>query len=145
MNEKEIQFFLMQLSYCNNYLEFGSGNSTLLVINNSTIKNIVSVEADFEFWNKLFENNNEIQIAIKTQRLTSLLINIGQTGEWSYPIDNSEYHNYPNYSSIPYNHNRTYDLVLIDGRFRVACALHCCLDLSEDTRVLIHDFTDRTQ
>jgi len=49
MNEQEIQFFNQQLCNCYNYLEFGSGNSTLLAIKTPSIRNIVSTEADLDF------------------------------------------------------------------------------------------------
>jgi hypothetical protein len=35
------------------------------------------------------------------------------------------------------------DLVLIDGRFRVACALEAVLRCSPDTTLVIHDFWNR--
>jgi len=145
MHEEEKILFYNQLENCTNYLEFGSGESTISAVKQNNISSIVSVEADFEFWNKLVDANVELQAAIETYRLIPLTINIGKTGEWSYPLDSTEQHNYPNYSSIPFNFNRSYDLVLIDGRFRVACGLHCCLDLADDTTILIHDFPKRKQ
>ena len=34
-------------------------------------------------------------------------------------------------------------MILIDGRFRVACALNVLKHINRDTYVYIHDFTDR--
>jgi hypothetical protein len=38
---------------------------------------------------------------------------------------------------------RDLDIVLVDGRFRVACACQALLRCKEDTPVLFHDFWDR--
>jgi len=40
---------------------------------------------------------------------------------------------------------REVDLVLIDGRFRVACALSSILNCDNESRLLIHDFTEYPQ
>ena len=38
-----------------------------------------------------------------------------------------------------------YDLVFIDGRFRVACALQVIINCKQDVKIIIHDFNNRPQ
>jgi hypothetical protein len=50
-------------------------------------------------------------------------------------------HLWPNYSSADIG---TPDTILIDGRFRVACGLQCCIKHPNAT-ILMHDFTNRPE
>ena len=51
---------------------------------------------------------------------------------------------FPDYSKKVFkDFPKNYDLVLIDGRFRVACALQTILNTNDDVIILWHDFTDR--
>ena len=74
-------------------------------------------------------------------------VDIGPTGEWGYPKSNDQPHLFEKYSSdifylVP-AHNL--DLVLIDGRFRVACTLKSIMvcHANPGFRILIHDFWNR--
>ncbi|MSR21481.1 MAG: hypothetical protein EXR91_11015 [Gemmatimonadetes bacterium] len=82
---------------------------------------------------------------MSTGRLEFHVIDLGETSKLGYPIDESKNHLWPNYSlrvfSIPSNH----DLVLVAGRFRVACTLSSILSAPDDCRILVHDFWDRPQ
>jgi hypothetical protein len=80
---------------------------------------------------------------------------IGRTGEWGKPLDRANVDNWPNYFLTPWqrllSRNELPDLIYIDGRFRVACALHSLLMLRlkkrrvfpKKTKIMIHDFSGR--
>ena len=67
-------------------------------------------------------------------------INIGKTGEWGVPIENDKTFLFPSYSTRIFETYKDFDVVFIDGRFRVACALQVILNCNIDTKILIHDF-----
>ena len=133
-------------SYIDNskmYLEFGSGGTTFIAINSPKTK-VVSVESDPNWINYLM-SYNAISNAIEKQKLDIKYINIGKTKEWGYPINDELKENYPKYSNEIFNHikKEEIDLVLIDGRFRVACALATIMNCSKNTKIMIHDYTFR--
>lgn len=127
-----------------NYLEFGAGGSTFLALLHSNAK-ITTVESDLNWinfiktWNILKTNVNK--------RLNFCHVDIGKIIEWGYPQDiESNKNKLPNYSKIAFeNLNNTFDTVLVDGRFRVACVLQTILHCDKETTILIHDFFDRPQ
>lgn len=46
LSEKEQNFLIKHCKNCKNYLEFGSGGSTFLVLLQTDIKNVTSIESD---------------------------------------------------------------------------------------------------
>ena len=129
-----------------NYLEFGLGGSTLRAIQKSKAK-IYVVESDAEWINKMRE-----YLIIKyfeNRRLFIYPIDIGPTLRWGYPETNKYRDLFITYSSSIFNviDNNAIDLVLIDGRFRVACALKVILSCykNKKIKILVHDFWDRKQ
>ena len=69
-------------------------------------------------------------------------MDIGRTGQWGRPIDRNRQHLWPNYALCPYAQDFRPDVILIDGRFRVACALVAALQTSAPN-LWIHDYPDR--
>ncbi|MGC1630950.1 MAG: hypothetical protein WA749_02445, partial [Gelidibacter sp.] len=126
------------------YLEFGSGGSTLRALQKSKAK-IYSVESSLE-WIDYLSKHLIIRLA-KNKRLFFHLVNIGKTESWGYPVSNDSKNLFPNYSNSIFDllDSKKIDTVLIDGRFRVACALNVILNLSsnKNTIILIHDFWNR--
>lgn len=140
MTNNEIDLLQEEMSKCSNYLEFGSGNSTLMAAQTSTIEKITVVESDPVFWKELVNSNPVIKESVKLKRLRPLLVNIGPTKQWGYPVDDSCQNKWPLYASKAFKKDSSYDLILIDGRFRIACTFQSCLHVSPKTRILIHDF-----
>lgn len=112
-------FFKKHLKKCKFYLEYGSGNSTILA--NKLKKKYVSIEADKSFFNYL---KNEKKISdIK-------YVDIGPTKYFSFPIlpyflikkKINFYCNYFNFSFL--KKDKIPDLILIDGRYRVMTTLN---------------------
>ena len=65
-----------------------------------------------------------------------------ETGEtiWGSPADESKKTRWPQYSDEIFASSCSPDLVLVDGRFRVACAVKSFHRLTAGGRLLIHDY-----
>lgn len=120
------------LDQSTNYSEFGSGGSTLWADMTPSIQTIISVESDPDFRNN---------IQSQCERAKVYWANIGAVKDYGHPRDSSSRDLWPNYSSF---HIGTPDTVLIDGRFRVACALQVFMKYPDAT-VLFHDYTGRPE
>ena len=141
LTDNEKKFLIGILQESNNYLEFGSGGSTFLASIYSKT-NIISVESDRNWINYISEWN----VLKNNKKLKFLHVNIGNTGEWGFPIDIENNRNsFPDYSKKAFDYKNSFDTVFIDGRFRVACILQTILNCSKNTKVLVHDFTFRPE
>jgi hypothetical protein len=84
--------------------------------------------------------------ADQAERIMIEAIDLGELGDWGYPNTYSHRHRFRDYAQSPWRHRAMKpDLVLIDGRFRVACFLQSLLAAEPGTRLLIDDYTDRAQ
>ena len=142
LSDEERELLISNMKTSKNYLEFGSGGSTFLGLLNSDA-NIVSVEND-KNWIK-YLNEWDIIRTNNGHRVHLYYINNGPVGDWGYPVDFNKYRDlFPQYSSQVFEvYKKDYDLVFIDGRFRVACALQTILNTDNNVKILIHDFTLR--
>ena len=70
-----------------------------------------------------------------------------QPNNWGYPGPNSTPIQHINYSNhmrnLKYEDIQNIDLVLIDGRFRVACCLKCFNIINSECLIAFDDFLDR--
>lgn len=140
MPKKETELFYKYLDKCQYYFEYGSGGSTYQACIRNNIKKIYSVESDKQWINKLMENdiimnNNSLKfiyIDMKTKYKT-----------WGYPGDESVIDDWKKYIQSIDNIDEQIDLILIDGRFRVACALYCFDKIKDDTLIAFDDFLVR--
>jgi hypothetical protein len=149
--EGESDLLRQEMAKASSYLEFGIGGSTLLAAEVG-IRRIVSVDSDQAWVRKIDE-----KIAVNRPRFDIELIHcdIGQTRDWGFPVDRERIADWPQYFILPWqrflSRRETPDLIYIDGRFRVACALYSLLNLHlhrsrlfrKAARLLIHDFSDR--
>lgn len=147
MSNNEQEVFNKYIKNSKSYLEFGSGGSTLRALQKSKAK-IYSVESSIDWINYL--SKYWIISFAKNRRLFFYPIDIGKTEAWGYPISNESKHLFPNYSNSVFSAlgSTEIDTVLIDGRFRVACALSTIINLSKfnnNPKILIHDFWNREQ
>ena len=122
-------------------LEYGSGGSTVMA-SEMPGKTIFSVESS-RVWTKMmrgwFEEAKPISMPVMQH------VNIGPTGKWGSPKDGSgfqRYHLYPLsiWDSEEFKHP---DVILVDGRFRVACALTAMLRSTKKTTLLFDDYEGR--
>lgn len=139
MSLQETALFERYLQQAKAYFEFGSGGSTKLATRNKV--EVFGVESD-KFWVDTLKK--EAGPLCKVD-----YVDIGPTKEWGYPVDNTHRDKFPRYSQAIMQHDRAFDLILVDGRFRVACTLNAIKQTlekqknSEDTVIFIHDFWDR--
>lgn len=132
MSIKERILFRTTIKNTKHYFEFGAGGSTYYVCSIPTVETITSVESDMVYINK---------IKILCPRANILFADIGPTKEWGYPINKA--YNWANYCNMWDKRCIEPDTVLIDGRFRVACALK--IILTSNPLIIIHDFLNRKQ
>ena len=145
MTSKELNTFFSYLDLSENYLEFGCGDSTLYSVKRQNIKRIDSVESSEAYIDENLKIKPEVKNAITDGRLNFHIIDIGETEMWGNPINENKKHLWPNYSLSIFVQPCDYDLVLIDGRFRVSCALNTILNTSKNTIILFHDFWHRLE
>ncbi|TYB77000.1 hypothetical protein [Bizionia myxarmorum] len=144
MTRNEQYIFNKYIKNSNNYLEFGSGGSTLRVLQKSKAK-VYSVESSSD-WISYLSKYFIIRKATN-KRLFFHHVDIGQTGRWGFPVSKDLENLFPNYSNSIFKSldSNNIDTVLIDGRFRVACVLSVILNRAsnDNISILIHDFWNR--
>jgi hypothetical protein len=109
------------------------------------IQRVHTVESDADFFVRELGHIADIQDAKDVGRLVVHFPDLGETREWGTPVNHKKRHLWPRYSTDVFKDGTPFDLILIDGRFRVACALNALLQAKSDVRVLVHDFTIRPQ
>lgn len=125
------------------YLEYGMGGSTVMAAD-LCVKEIHSVESDMAFLNAVKKRVAECHSKSKTY---AYHIDIGPTKEWGFPLDNTFANCWPKYCIAAWDallaQGRLPDLILIDGRFRVACFLASLLFSKLGAVILFDDYVDR--
>lgn len=125
-------------------LAYGAGGSSMTAAR-LKVGTIISVDSDADF---LAATAAALRAASCQSVLISHHADIGPTKEWGNPATRSKVHLWPQYSSgiwarIARERLPQPDLVLIDGRFRVACLLVTALMAQPGTRILFDDYFDR--
>jgi hypothetical protein len=140
---KEIELFKNKIKDSNCYFEWGMGGSTFDSLKYSSAK-VYTVESSAE-WLDHMKKWAFIRKNIANGRLHCFYIDIGDTVKWGSPADKSRKSNFPGISQVISDKNisQKVDVVLVDGRFRVACALMAVLNCRKDTTIMIHDFPTR--
>lgn len=148
MDPEEIALFERVLaSGRRHYAEFGTGGSTLLA-SRAGFETLVGVESDPE-WARKVREDPAIAPLVAAGRASILHADIGPVGEWGAPVGRAMAERWPRYLATmwaEWDRRALFpDLVLVDGRFRVACCLSVAL-LAAATRqaplVLLHDVQD---
>lgn len=137
MTDQELHFFTELAKKSTNYLEFGSGGTSIYAA--YLVKGrVVSVDSDKEWQEKIVKACLDLHLLVPHFRH----VNIGKLGPWGYPADEREKGWWPNYHKKVWEVKEAHfaDLVLVDGRFRVACFLSALLHCSTGTIFMIHDF-----
>jgi len=150
MTKNEQKIFIRYLKNAQIYLEFGSGGSTIAALSNSNGK-IYSVESSKD-WIKLMEKKHKIiRLSKKSKRLNLIYADIGNTKGSGYPIISFNENNFDKFLNYyqkifsDYPEIKDADIVLIDGRFRVACCLSVLLESHNNPIIIFHDFWNRPQ
>jgi len=140
----DLEMYYKHLKQASNYFEFGSGGSTYQASILSNIKLIISIESD-KVWHNLLTSK------VKHNNYHPKLIDLKcEPNKWGYPSNTCPLSEYPKYSEailnqIQKNITQNLDLILIDGRFRVACALKSHGIINDNCKIIFDDFLDRKQ
>ena len=95
-------------------------------------------------WIQQVKKQDEVEKRVDLQTIHFHIIDIGGNPHfWGYPQNDSMKENWPKYSQVVGYMTEKPDLVLIDGRFRVACAIQVALHAKDDVVICIHDYTNR--
>jgi len=123
-------------------LEYGSGGSTVMAAELG--KRVLSVESD-QAWAQMmrdwFAQNpapGEVDV---------IWSDIGPTKEWGHPVNDAEWKRFARYPlevwDLPeFTHP---DVVLVDGRFRVGCALAAAYRITRPVALYFDDYVNRQQ
>ena len=141
MSPAEAGLFGDLLSSATYYLEWGSGGSTLAAVR-SKARQIVSVETD-RAWIDRLRQNGEIAAALNSNRLVFRHVDVGKVGQWGMPSGDERIRNWPRYAIEPFvATDLNFDLILVDGRFRMHCLL-AAANCAENASVFLHDYMFR--
>ena len=151
MTSEEISLFHETLSKADAYLEFGIGGSTAFAVQLTNLRCLKGIESSQD-WIDRVSAEPHTAAALAEHRLDLVFVDIGPTtsyGNPAYPEPSSDILKlFPTYSTQtltscggqPVKHH----VVLVDGRFRVACFLHALLSINPEdgsnTQILIHDY-----
>ena len=136
--EGDDRLFRQELAACRVYGEYGCGSSTIWVAHHSNAR-ILAVDSSPAWIAKVRKAT-----ADQSERISIKAIDLGELGDWGYPTTYRHRHHFRNYVHSPWQHGAVKpDLVLIDGRFRVACFLHSLLAAAPGTSILFDDYTNR--
>lgn len=141
MTVEEVAMFLGYLNNSSSYFEFGCGGSTIVAAAFGPKNlNITSVDSSKE-WLEAVRVHGMCRARVDADLLTLKFVDIGPTGAWGHPTRSAEESNgaWYLYSQAITLAGGVFDLVLVDGRFRVACALNAFL-VNPSGKVLMHDF-----
>lgn len=139
MSDAERDLFKRCLNETPRYFEFGSGGSTVWACQAGLT--VHGVESDAAWVNGL---KRRLGTPCRVRA-----VDIGPTKEWGFPVSNASRDRFPAYSEAIHEHDQAFDLILVDGRFRVACVLNAIrhtlnvADQPGETRLFIHDFWNR--
>lgn len=118
-------------------IEYGSGGSTRLAAQLGIP--VLSIESDRRWANAL---NDALVHAPKAMVRH---VDIGRTGDWGFPKSTAKSADYWRYPMSPWIDPPLHvpDLVLIDGRFRKACAITTALMAKSPLRLIFDDWRPR--
>jgi hypothetical protein len=141
MSPEETALLMHLVRNATGYFEYGCGGSTTMVCAYAKEANIYFADSDADWLNRVKEQSGCISRALYAGRGRSHLIDIGPTQKWGFPKDEKnpteKWENYP--KALLSVGDAQMDVVLVDGRFRVASALFAFLH-QPSAVVLIHDF-----
>jgi hypothetical protein len=139
MSDKENDLFLAFLRNSKKYVEFGTGGSTF-VASRHVSQSIISVDSSVEWLDKV---RSACVGGIVEPKL--IHVDIGPTGDWGYPIDQSTQSTWGRYHETVWDleESKEADLYMIDGRFRVACFAQVVKNGDSKSIIGFHDFASR--
>lgn len=124
-------------------LEYGSGGSTVLA-SQMTDKYVISLESSKEWWTMMMEWL-DLNPCAENTKVDMIWADIGPTKEWGFPKNDRRWERFANYPLAVWDMEDFHhpDLVLVDGRFRVGCALATAFRITRPTKLLVDDYVQR--
>jgi len=143
MEADEGAMFKGFLRSARSYVEFGSGGSTVAAA--ALVQGPVTTLDSSQEWLSRVEAACTAMPAAARPKL--VFADIGPIGAWGTPVGESHRERWPDYAKCIWSVEGASqaDLFLVDGRFRVSCAVETLLRCRADAILLIHDFAHRTR
>ncbi|MCA3417035.1 MAG: hypothetical protein INF84_20755 [Roseomonas sp.] len=142
MDDEGFQCFSENISGIQCYLEYGCGGSTVYAAEVAKVPSIIAVDSSQEWVDRVTSS-----IQGSEGRFFIEHCDLGPTGDWGVPNSDEKRKFFWRYVVMPWNtakqHSLTPELVLIDGRFRIASFLFSLLSAPEGTTILFNDYFDR--
>jgi hypothetical protein len=130
------------LTKCESYLEYGCGGSTTLAAKLG-VKNLIYCDTS-NIW---IDSVSKIVNTYSEINSYPVFVDLGEVIAWGRPKDQTKALSWKNYCYKPWviaeKYNIKPQLILIDGRFRVACFLVSLLSGNIGTTILFDDYCDR--
>lgn len=117
------------------YGEYGVGESTMWVAENTEAR-IIAVETDRTWVERVQQSMPRDSEIIHAD--------LGPVGDFGRPLTYQKLDDFSDYFEGIWRQDAKPDLVLIDGRFRVACFLTCLLMSEDSTFIIFDDYKDRS-
>ena len=131
MSQSEQELLSKIYNNVTSVFEWGMGSSTIIA-QRIGIQRLTAVDSAEEWVLKCRRKVNSEYKLIHS--------NVGDVKEWGFPKDESRKHLWPSYSLEVDKEKTSFDVYLVDGRFRMACAIRALLHGRNSSLVLIHDF-----
>ena len=120
------------------YWEFGCGSSTLWVLAN-TAAEVRSVDTS-PVWADRVRAAAAALPSGAGSRLTLGVVDVGELGDWGTPLSYRFADRFPDYTESVFAGGASHEVILVDGRFRVACTLTSLLHSRPGTRIVVDDY-----
>ena len=127
------KLFKRHVKGINIYGEYGVGNSTKWVYKNTDAK-IIAVDTSQE-WIDIVQSKMK-----DLDRVQIEWVDLGELGEWGTPLSYKKRDFIRNYLESIWKNQHKPELVLIDGRFRVACFLYSLLKSDPGSKIIFDDY-----
>ena len=121
------------------FLEFGCGGSTILA-GSMQVPEIMSIDSDINYLRATERSLKKIKTSSDSK---FLFADIGKTGFLGRPILRRYSSTWNQYPMLPWINKFSPDLVLIDGRFRLACGYATLRFACAGTLIFFDDFQFR--
>lgn len=125
--QQESAFFLFEITKTHRVLEYGSGESTIEIADKCL--SILSIEHQKQWYDKLIELKPiNCELILREPNLP-----------YKEGVHCGTYEQFKSYIEAPLDKG-PFDIILIDGRARVACASIVKLITHDNTLIFIHDY-----
>lgn len=130
------ELFINAIRGCTVYGEYGCGASTIWCAQNTEVR-IFAVDSSTAWIETVLRTVGQVD------RLQTVHVDIGSLGPWGRPIDYSKRNRFSDYIEAPWQFDAKPDVILVDGRFRVACFLKSLIEAEPGSTILFDDYTER--